>query len=275
MDYFTNDQKLLDAPHKDKRRVPNVVGFGPAGGVFLPAPSTIFASSLNALGEEERCAYPDYPLWGTIGTLQKVVSADLQTQSLRAQLEGSTDVRAHGNSPCVAGLGCPIVRNRRFALDVPAAFEVVANVGLQESLINAAAVAIPGKRHELVREDAVEPRTLGVDEGRCWSRRPSAGPERVTGRRWKLKDRPRAPDPGGRVGRREKKGSLQVLQSELFMGTREVSDVGSLCDQFPLPTTNGDFRSVGITTPETAGTRRSNRDLNEVLKRIVDVFASS
>ena len=32
---YTNDQKLLDAPHKDKRRVPNVVGFSPAGGVSL------------------------------------------------------------------------------------------------------------------------------------------------------------------------------------------------------------------------------------------------
>jgi len=111
-------------------------------------------------GKEECYAHAHYPLRGTIRTFQKVVSADLHTQTLRTPLERLADVCAHWNRPSVSGISCPIVRNRRFALDIPAAFEVVADVRLEESLIHAAAVAISGKGHELVREDTVEPRTF-------------------------------------------------------------------------------------------------------------------
>jgi hypothetical protein len=44
--------------------------------------------------KQERCAYADYPLLGTIGTLYKVVGANLKTQIPGAQLEGLAEIRA-------------------------------------------------------------------------------------------------------------------------------------------------------------------------------------
>lgn len=117
-------------------------------------------SSLNARGEEERCAYADYPLRGTIGTLQKVVRANLQTQILGAQLERLADIRAHRNGPCVGGVSRPVVRDGGIAVDGPTALEAVTDFGLDVGLIHAAVVTISGKLHELVCEDCIEPRAL-------------------------------------------------------------------------------------------------------------------
>jgi hypothetical protein len=118
------------------------------------------ARRLMPAGEEERYAHAENPLRGAIGTLYKVVCANLQIQILGAQPERLADIRAHRNGPCVGGVGRPVIRDGGIAVDGPTALEAVADFRLEVGLIHAAAVTISGKRHELVCEDCIEPRAL-------------------------------------------------------------------------------------------------------------------
>src|SRR5208282_54029 len=156
-----------------------------------------FARHLVYLREEERYAHPHYPFRGAIRTLQKVIPAKLETQILGTHLERLTDIRAHRNSPRVGGIGGPVVGDGGIDVGVPSALEVVADHRLDVGLIDAPALAISGKRHQLVGEDGVEPRALRVHQRRGWSGRPAAGSQFRAAGSGEIKNRTRTPDPCG------------------------------------------------------------------------------
>ncbi len=167
--------------------------------------SPIRARHLVRLREKERQVHANYPLRGTIRTPQKIVRTNLQTEILKADLECPTNIGAHRNKPRIGGVEGPVVCDRRIALGVPTAIEVLADFGLEIRLIHTAAVAISGKGHEWVCQYAVEPSTLRIDECRRRSRGPAAASQFCAAGAGQLKYRPGAPNPGVRLGRRQEK----------------------------------------------------------------------
>lgn len=124
------------------------------------------AKVLVARGIEQRKLYADDPLRCAIGALDEVKRPNLQARRLRAEVERFTDACAHRNGPPVGGIRRPVESERRIDIDIPATVEVVANLGLEIGLINAAAIAIARKGHQLVRKNGVEPGPVGINQRR-------------------------------------------------------------------------------------------------------------
>lgn len=143
---------------------------------------------------------------------------------MRCHVERLAHVRAYRNRPSVGRVGGPVERHLRITVDIPSTLKVVADLWFYVSLVDAYVCPITGKRHELVHQHAVEPWTFRINQRRGWTRGPSAGPKRITGCRWELKDRPNPPDPYVGTVRRQEERGLQVVEPELLVRAWLVGD---------------------------------------------------
>src|SRR5215469_17107936 len=140
----------------------------------------------------------------------EIIRSDLEAQVISAQRDYVADVGADGKRPRVSLLGGPVVRDGWVDLAIPSAVEIVADLRLQIGLIDAAPVMRARKRHELVGQDAVEPRTAIVDEAGGGAGRPFSTSQIGARSGRCLKDRADPPNPlTGSFGRQEDR-SLQV-----------------------------------------------------------------